>query len=126
MNRLFVLLFSLLLAACNSGPRERTVGLITDSAMVVSAHPLASEVGVAIIRNGGNAIDAAIATQLALAVVDEHSASIVQNKHVIVGVRIESSRSRQKSSGGWNLPRIKARHRELRLLIVTGAADDKT
>jgi gamma-glutamyltranspeptidase / glutathione hydrolase len=43
--------------------------VIADKAVVSAAHPLASQVGLAIIKQGGNAVDAAIAVQLALAVV---------------------------------------------------------
>ncbi len=42
---------------------------IADQSMVVTAHPLASEIGLKILKKGGNAVDAAIAVQYTLAVV---------------------------------------------------------
>ncbi|HEY3430815.1 MAG TPA: gamma-glutamyltransferase, partial [Cyclobacteriaceae bacterium] len=50
--------------------------LLADSAMVVSAHPLASQIGIDIIRKGGNAIDAAVAVQFALTVVFPEAGNI--------------------------------------------------
>ena len=43
-------------------------GLITKNAMVVSAREEASKIGVEIMKNGGNAFDAMVATEMALAV----------------------------------------------------------
>ncbi len=47
-----------------------------EKAAVVSAHPLASEVGKLILKKGGNAIDASIAMQYALAVVYPNAGNI--------------------------------------------------
>jgi gamma-glutamyltranspeptidase/glutathione hydrolase len=44
--------------------------------MVVAAHPLAAEAGRAILNAGGNALDAAIATQLVLGVVEPQSSGL--------------------------------------------------
>ncbi len=70
MNKILALLILVAFGSCQSPDRnEPVVGLLADSAMVVSAHPLSSQVGVDIMKKGGNAVDAAVAVQLALTVV---------------------------------------------------------
>ncbi|MGX9985928.1 gamma-glutamyltransferase [Soonwooa purpurea] len=49
---------------------------VKQKGVVVSAHPLASEMGAKILKQGGNAFDAVIATQLALAVVYPQAGNI--------------------------------------------------
>jgi gamma-glutamyltranspeptidase/glutathione hydrolase len=55
---------------------ESKRGLITDSAMVVSARAEASRIGADILKKGGNAFDAMAATQLALAVAYPYAGNI--------------------------------------------------
>ena len=51
-------------------------GLVTDKAMVVSAREEASKIGIAIMKKGGNAFDAMVATELALAVAYPYAGNI--------------------------------------------------
>ncbi len=57
-------------------PYEIRKEISADSAVVVTAHPLATRVGIDILRRGGNAVDAAVAVQFALAVVYPQAGNI--------------------------------------------------
>lgn len=60
----------LLLTSCKTEPPKKEIqrGLITQKAMVVSAREEASKIGTMIMAQGGNAFDAMVATEMALAV----------------------------------------------------------
>ena len=67
---ILVLTILLLFSNCKTNSKkEKITGLITEKAMVVSAREEASKIGSDILKKGGNAYDAMVATQLALAVV---------------------------------------------------------
>jgi gamma-glutamyltranspeptidase/glutathione hydrolase len=60
------LLLSLIYISCSAQTNQ--TGLVTSKAMVVSAREEASKIGIEIMKKGGNAFDAMIGTELALAV----------------------------------------------------------
>lgn len=64
-----IVVFSIFCIGCKTqSVMIKPTGLVVDKAMVVSAREEASKIGVEIMKKGGNAFDAMVATELALAV----------------------------------------------------------
>ncbi len=65
-----IFIISIFISSCNQESENITKvkGLVTEKAMVVSARIEASKIGTEILKKGGNAFDAMMATELALAV----------------------------------------------------------
>lgn len=78
VKKLFVaVIFILLLVVSVSSVFAATdKDVFANNGMVSSAHELASKAGVEILQKGGNAVDAAVATSLALSVVEGHFTGI--------------------------------------------------
>ncbi len=85
MTKFSFLLLILALVSCKDKPQPQTnlespiveeKGVIADSAMVVSARMEASKIGTDILKNGGNAFDAMIATHMALALTHPNAGNI--------------------------------------------------
>ena len=85
-------IFITLLAACQLHSQDRITGelfatrseVIAQNGMVASSHPLATQIGIEILKNGGNAIDAAIAVNAALGLMEPTGCGIGGDLFAIV------------------------------------------
>lgn len=73
MKKIMLLLFNIILF---QGLQAQNEGIIKPKAMVVTAHPEATRVGVEILAKGGNAFDVAVAVEFALAVIHPSAGNI--------------------------------------------------
>lgn len=70
--------------APNAREQELYVNHYGENGVVATDHPLATQIGVDVLRNGGNAFDAAAAVQFALNVVQPHFTGIGGASNIIV------------------------------------------
>ena len=92
MHRSFFLAFALCLCALSlSAQNEQPIR--TKHAMVVSIHHLATDAGVEILKKGGNAVDAAVAAEFALAVVYPDAGNLGGGGFMLIHLNLPQGRT---------------------------------
>ncbi|MHC4995940.1 MAG: gamma-glutamyltransferase, partial [Planctomycetota bacterium] len=83
------------------------------SAAVATSQPLASAAGLGVLRDGGSAVDAAVATAAALTVVEPVSNGLGSDAFALVhgGDRLYGLNASGRSPGGWHVDRFAGQER---------------
>jgi gamma-glutamyltranspeptidase/glutathione hydrolase len=86
---------------------SRRVPVLADN-VVVTSHPLAVQAGLSMLARGGNAVDAAVATAIALVVVEPTNNGVGSDAFAIVwdGKRLFGANGSGRSPASWRRDRL--------------------
>ena len=98
--------------------------VISSKAMVVSSHPIASSVGIEILKDGGNAVDAAIAMNAVLCIAEPHMTGLGGDCFVMLSVDGSSNIKALNGSGKSSSNAQASSLRKKNISVITSEMPD--